>query len=169
MIPAEQTCSIIEVVGAGCIGLTTAVRLLQAGYPVLVLADHLPHDSLNPASSSSTAAGAHHLSFADNADWRQRFFDQRTYDILWEESQDAEVAARRGLMRLTQTEFYAGDEKHIRFLEQLPDVSRPTQRPRIRILIKDHFSSRYYHQRTYLNGRITPARLQASPLSPRDT
>jgi hypothetical protein len=78
---------------------------------------------LNPEFSSSTAAGAHHLSFADNADWRQRFFDQRTYDVFWQESQDPEVAARIGLMRLTQTEFYTGDEKHIRFLEQLPDVS----------------------------------------------
>lgn len=108
--------------GAGCIGLTTAVRLLQAGFPVLVLADHLPSDALNPSLSASSAAGAHHLSFADNSDWRQRFLDQRTFDVFWEESRDADLAARRGLMRLTQTEFYAGDEKHIRFLEQLPDV-----------------------------------------------
>lgn len=110
------------VVGAGCVGLTTAVRLLEAGFPVLVIAEHLPSDPLT-ARYSSTAAGAHHLSFADNKDWRQRFLDQRTFDVFWNESTDPQVANKRGILRLTQTEYYVGDEKHIRFLEQLPDVS----------------------------------------------
>jgi D-amino-acid oxidase len=110
------------VVGAGCVGLTTAVRLLEAGYPVLVVAEHLPSHPLN-ARYASTSAGAHHLSFADNQDWRQRFLDQRTFDVFWKESEDAEIANQRGILRLTQTEYYTGDEKHIRFLEQLPDVS----------------------------------------------
>ena len=64
------------------------------------------------------------MSFADNADWRQRFLDQRTFDVFWKESEDSQVANERGILRLTQTEYYTGDEKHIRFLEQLPDVSR---------------------------------------------
>lgn len=100
------------------------MRLLEAGHPVLVLADHLPSDPLD-ARYASTAAGAHHLSFADNGDWRQRFLDQRTFDVLWEESANAEQGLSRGLMRLKQTEFYDGNEKHIRFFEQLPDV-RPS-------------------------------------------
>lgn len=110
-------------VGAGCVGLTTAVRLLEAGYKVLVVAENLPSDPLQ-ARYASTAAGAHHLSFADNKDWRQRFLDQRTFDVFWQESQDEHVANKRGILRLTQTEYYTGDEKHIRFLEQLPDVRR---------------------------------------------
>lgn len=113
---------LVLVVGAGCVGLTTAVRLLEAGLVVRVVAQHLPSDELNP-HYASTAAGAHHLSFAANGDWRQRFLDQRTFDVFWNESRDAEQAARFGLLRLTQTEFYTEGEKHLRFLEQLPDVS----------------------------------------------
>lgn len=97
------------------------MRLLESGYPVLVLADHLPEDALHPLYAS-TAAGAHHLSFAANDDWRQRFLDQRTFDVLWQESQDPLYAEKIGLLRTTQTEFYGGEEKHLRFLEQLPDV-----------------------------------------------
>ena len=112
----------MTVIGAGCVGLTTALRCLQAGYPVLVVAEHLPGGPLI-ANYASPTAGAHHLSFADNADWRQRFLDQRTFDVLWSESEDAAEAERRGLMRLTQTEYYTEDEVHLRFLEQLPEVS----------------------------------------------
>ena len=101
------------------------MRLLESGYPVLLLADHLPEDALDPRYAS-TAAGAHFLSFAANDDWRQRFLDQRTFDVLWQESRDPLVAAQIGLLRLTHTEFYTGGEKHLRCLEQLPDV-----RPRI--------------------------------------
>lgn len=51
------------VVGAGCIGLTTAIEVLKQGHHVLVVADHLPSDPLS-AEYASSAAGAHHLSFA---------------------------------------------------------------------------------------------------------
>ncbi|GAA5971389.1 hypothetical protein JCM11641_008332 [Rhodosporidiobolus odoratus] len=114
----------VIVVGAGCIGLTTAIEILKRGYPVLLLGQHLPGDALDP-TFASTAAGAHHLSFADNDDWRQRWLDLRTFERLWEESEDGtrdgqQSGEERGLMRLTQTEFYKGDT-HLRLFEQLPD------------------------------------------------
>jgi hypothetical protein len=71
----------IVVLGAGVIGLTTAVRLLESdsvrgrGIPVHILADHLPDDPLD-AKYASTIAGAHHLSFADDDDLRQRTWDR---------------------------------------------------------------------------------------------
>jgi D-amino-acid oxidase len=71
----------IVVLGAGVIGLTTAVRLLESasvrrrGIPVHILADHLPNDPLD-AKYASTIAGAHHLSFADDDDLRQRTWDR---------------------------------------------------------------------------------------------
>ncbi|POY75815.1 putative D-aspartate oxidase [Rhodotorula taiwanensis] len=119
----------IVVVGAGCIGLTTAIELLKRSYSVLLVADRFPQDDL-VADYASTAAGAHHLSFADDRDWRQRYFDQRTFDRLWEESRHADEGARIGLMRLTQTELYRGD-LHLRFMEGLPDfrILDPCQRP----------------------------------------
>ncbi|GAA5976723.1 hypothetical protein JCM10908_005607 [Rhodotorula pacifica] len=120
----------VVVVGAGCIGLTTAVELLERKYSVLVLADHLPGDPL-VADYASSAAGAHHLSFADDKDWRQRYFDQRTFDRLWTESEEADIGAAKGLMRLTQTELYKGDT-HLRFMEGLPDfrILEERQRPK---------------------------------------
>ncbi|GAA5905429.1 hypothetical protein JCM6882_003157 [Rhodosporidiobolus microsporus] len=109
----------VIVVGAGCIGLTTGIELLRRGYPVLLIAQHLVGDALDPVFAS-TAAGAHHLSFADNADWRQRWFDLKTFEKLWQESEDKEAGEKIGVMRLTQTELYKGDT-HLRLFEQLPD------------------------------------------------
>ncbi|GAA5937927.1 hypothetical protein JCM3775_002398 [Rhodotorula graminis] len=109
----------VIIIGAGCIGLTTAVALLRRGFPVLVLAHHLPSDPLSP-DYSSTAAGAHHLSFAASDDWRQRYLDVKTFDVLWSESDDRDEGLHKGVMRLTQTELYKGD-LHLRLLEELPD------------------------------------------------
>ena len=108
-------------IGAGVVGLTTGIEILKLGFPVLIIAQHLPGDPQEPLYASQ-AAGAHHLSFAANSDWRQRYFDLRTFDRLWEESENKEEGEKRGLMRLTQTEYYKGDT-HLRLLEQLPNVS----------------------------------------------
>lgn len=83
-VPATRP---IVVIGAGIIGLTTAVRLLESPevrdskIPVHVLADHLPHDPLD-ARYASTIAGAHHLSFADDDDARQTKWDKRSEPFL---------------------------------------------------------------------------------------
>lgn len=68
----------IVVLGAGIIGLTTATRLLEAGYEnVHILAAHFPGDPHDPRYAS-TIAGAHHLSFADDGDERQTEWDWRS-------------------------------------------------------------------------------------------
>ncbi|GAA5832364.1 hypothetical protein JCM3766R1_002396 [Sporobolomyces carnicolor] len=108
----------VIVLGAGCIGLTTAIEVLKSGLPVLLLAHHLPGELA--AEYASTAAGAHHLSFAADSDWRQRYLDLRTFDRLWQESENAEEGEKIGVMRLKQTEYYRGDT-HLRLLEQLPN------------------------------------------------
>jgi glycine/D-amino acid oxidase-like deaminating enzyme len=70
----------IVVIGAGVIGLTTAITLLERGHgPVHVLASHLPSDPLD-ARYASSIAGAHHLSFADDNDERQSRWDWRSKD-----------------------------------------------------------------------------------------
>ncbi|GAA5849676.1 hypothetical protein JCM9279_001976 [Rhodotorula babjevae] len=109
----------VIILGAGCIGLTTAVELLRRGFPVLVLAHRFPGDALSP-DYASTAAGAHHLSFAASDDWRQRYLDIKTFDVLWRESEDRDEGSEKGVLRLTQTELYKGD-LHLRLLEELPD------------------------------------------------
>jgi len=71
----------IVILGAGIIGLTTAIRLLDSSIcqrndrPIHILADHLPSDPLD-ANYASTLAGAHHLSFAADDDERQRRWDR---------------------------------------------------------------------------------------------
>ena len=71
----------IIVIGAGIIGLTTAIRLTESPlytqhhHPIHIIADHLHSDPLDPRYAS-TLAGAHHLSFADDNDERQRRWDR---------------------------------------------------------------------------------------------
>nr|BAD13387.1 D-aspartate oxidase [Vanrija humicola] len=110
----------IIVLGAGVIGLTTAVRLLEAhlGANVHILADHWPSDALD-AQYASTIAGAHHLSFADDGDARQRRWDMRTFDVLYDEWKA--VGERTGLMALTQTEMWEGATSHLAVYEGNPD------------------------------------------------
>ncbi|KAM0753537.1 DAO-domain-containing protein [Meredithblackwellia eburnea MCA 4105] len=125
----SHTLSPVIVLGAGCVGLTTAIKLREKGFPVLVLAHHLPGDPLDP-TYASPIAGAHHLSFADDNDWRQRHFDGTTFDYLWQESEDEQHAKEIGLMRLVQTEFYSEGEKHLRFMEQMPNFRIHSERER---------------------------------------
>lgn len=110
----------ILVLGFGIIGLTSAIRLLQAGYHVVAVGAHQPGDPLT-AIYSSTAAGAHHLSFAADDDLRQQALDKRTFDVMWEE--EAEEGDASALMKLRQVEFYGSEGvKHIKFYESMPDV-----------------------------------------------
>ncbi|KAF5374960.1 hypothetical protein D9758_000239 [Tetrapyrgos nigripes] len=109
----------VLVCGFGVIGLTSAIRLLQGGYKVIVVAEHLPGDPLT-AIYASTAAGAHHLSFAADDDARQQALDRRTFDLMWEEERtEGEASA---LMKLRQVEYYATEgETHLKFYESMPD------------------------------------------------
>ncbi|KAL1706216.1 hypothetical protein EV121DRAFT_257539 [Schizophyllum commune] len=109
----------IVVCGSGIIGLTTAIRLLETGYRVTVIAKDLPGDPLHPTYASS-AAGAHHLSFADDEDLRQQAWDKRTFDVMMaEEIAEGDASA---ILRLRQVEYYATEgQTHIKFFEQLPD------------------------------------------------
>lgn len=118
MATPKPTCI---VVGAGIIGLTTAICLLENSYHVVCLASHLPDDPLS-AEYSSTAAGAHHLSFAADGDERQQWVDKRTFNVMMDEIE--REGDQSHLMRIKQVEFYGkGAGKHIKFFEQLPDVS----------------------------------------------
>lgn len=113
------------VLGCGIIGLTTGIRIVETGkHPrVYILADHLPLDQLDPHYASS-AAGAHHLSFAADKDLRQRYLDARTFEVFWNELEEEMLTGSEpaGLMKIKQTEFYDGNERHLEFLSGLPDV-----------------------------------------------
>ncbi|WWC91071.1 uncharacterized protein L201_006012 [Kwoniella dendrophila CBS 6074] len=124
----------IIILGAGIIGLTTAIRLLESSLyqdkniPVHIIADHLPNDPLDP-KYASTIAGAHHLSFADDDDERQRRWDKRTFQIMYKEWKDEGEST--GLMVMKQTEMFVGHTKHLKIYEEHPDfkVINHTERP----------------------------------------
>jgi D-amino-acid oxidase len=123
---SQQTAmsSITVVIGAGIIGLTTAIRVLESGRKAVILAKDLPGDPLTP-TYASPCAGAHHLSFADDDDHRQRRLDKRTFDVMWKQlhtpnaGEEDEGAA---LLKITQIEYYdAPEQTPIKFYEEMPD------------------------------------------------
>ncbi|KAI9489979.1 hypothetical protein BDB00DRAFT_931583 [Zychaea mexicana] len=72
----------VHVIGAGVIGLSTAVALQLKGFRVTVLAKHFPNDPLN-IEYTSTWAGAVWQSLATNAYKRQQQFDGDTFKLFW--------------------------------------------------------------------------------------
>ncbi|KAL7423619.1 hypothetical protein Q5752_001200 [Cryptotrichosporon argae] len=116
----------IVVLGAGIIGLTAAVRILESDlcktgqHPVHIIADHLPDDPLD-AYYASTIAGAHHLSFADDNNERERRWDRKTFQIMYDEWRKLGEAS--GLMVLKQTELYVGTKTHLKIFEEHPDFT----------------------------------------------
>ncbi|BGP13922.1 hypothetical protein JCM10213_002566 [Rhodosporidiobolus nylandii] len=73
----------ILVVGAGVAGLSTGIRLLEAGYKVDIVARDLPNDPKSIAFTSPWA-GAHHVSSATGDDMRLHHFDARTFKVMSE-------------------------------------------------------------------------------------
>ncbi|GAA5978430.1 hypothetical protein JCM5350_001164 [Sporobolomyces pararoseus] len=71
------------VIGAGVIGLSTAIRLQEAGYRVSIVARDLPGDRKG-IDWASPWAGAHHVSVATGADMRMHRFDARTFQVMSE-------------------------------------------------------------------------------------
>ncbi|WRT66997.1 uncharacterized protein IL334_003963 [Kwoniella shivajii] len=125
----------IVILGAGIIGLTTAVRILESPLyqeekiPIHIIADHLPNDPLDP-KYASTIAGAHHLSFADDEDVNQTKWDKRTFHVMYNEWKNE--GEKTGLMVLKQTELFVKHNQHLKIYEDHPDfqVIEPDQLPK---------------------------------------
>ncbi|WWC61551.1 uncharacterized protein I303_104135 [Kwoniella dejecticola CBS 10117] len=141
----------IVIIGAGVIGLTTAVRLLESKdfdaskHAIHILADHLPNDPLD-AYYASTIAGAHHLSFADDEDANQRKWDRRTFQVMLDEWK--KEGEKTGLMVLKQTEYYVGTDKHLKIYEEHPDFT---------VLDKSTYSSSIDHSISFTSLTMTPS------------
>ncbi|QRW10503.1 FAD-dependent oxidoreductase [Ceratobasidium sp. AG-Ba] len=78
----------IVVLGAGVVGLSTALRLQESGYAVTIIAEHFPGDK-KTIEYTSPWAGAHH----------------RTFEVMWKMSEPGHPAAGC-FMRLPQTEIF---------------------------------------------------------------
>ncbi|KAL1743018.1 FAD dependent oxidoreductase [Schizophyllum fasciatum] len=94
----------IVVVGAGVIGLTTALKLQEkGGYAVTIVAELFPGDPLS-IKYTSNWAGAHHVSLAGD-DVRQQKMDRETFEVMWDMSAPG-GAAEGCFLRIPQTEMY---------------------------------------------------------------
>jgi glycine/D-amino acid oxidase-like deaminating enzyme len=80
----EEPQAPVLVCGFGIIGLATSLCLLPTGHPVIAIGARLPGDPLI-ATYTSTAAGAHHLSFAADDDKRQHDLDRTIFDVMWKQ------------------------------------------------------------------------------------
>ncbi|TCD68858.1 hypothetical protein EIP91_009572 [Steccherinum ochraceum] len=107
----------VVVIGAGVVGLTTAVKIQEkGGYNVTIVAETFPSDP-KTIRYTSLWAGAHHVSHAEG-DKKQEAIDRETFDVMWELSKpggEAECA----FLRIHQTDYYYdGRNTH---MEWMPD------------------------------------------------
>ncbi|KAJ8088445.1 hypothetical protein PM082_022518 [Marasmius tenuissimus] len=120
----------IIVLGAGVVGLTTAVSIQErGGYSVTIVAEILPSD---PKSIKYTShwAGAHHVTHAKDEP-RAVKIDQDTFKKFWELSAPG-GKAEHCFMRLHQSEFYHDSPKgkhHLSWYPDFKEINKSDLRP----------------------------------------
>ncbi|KAF7373132.1 D-amino-acid oxidase [Mycena sanguinolenta] len=115
----SQTKKQITVIGAGVIGLTTAIHLQEKEeYQVTIVAEIWPSDHPT-AHYTSHWAGGHHRT-ADGEDKRQRAMDERTYQVFRLMSEPGH-AAEKCFIRTPQYEHYFEELGHPPGVENMPD------------------------------------------------
>ncbi|KAF9057156.1 D-aspartate oxidase [Panaeolus papilionaceus] len=109
----------IVVLGAGVVGLTTALKIqLQGPYSVSIVADIIPSD---PKSIRYTSrwAGAHHVYNPIN-ETKQHAYEKETFDVMWKLSAPGSDA-EESFLRVTQTEYFYVEREKPDPLEQMPN------------------------------------------------
>ncbi|EJF63901.1 D-amino-acid oxidase [Dichomitus squalens LYAD-421 SS1] len=93
----------VVVLGAGVVGLTTAVKIQEKGeYNVTIIAETFPTDP-KTIMYTSLWAGAHHVSHAAN-DAKQMAIDRETFNVMWKLSEPG-GAAEHCFLRVAQTDY----------------------------------------------------------------
>ncbi|KAI0674533.1 D-amino-acid oxidase [Trametes maxima] len=113
----------IVVIGAGVVGLTTAVKIQEkGGYNVTVIAETFPTDP-KTIKYTSLWAGGHHVSHACD-DAKQMAIDKETFDVMWELSAPG-GAAEHCFLRLPQTDYLLDGRDEC--LDWMPDFKKLPQ------------------------------------------
>ncbi|KAH7882367.1 hypothetical protein F5I97DRAFT_1931557 [Phlebopus sp. FC_14] len=109
----------IVVIGAGVVGLSTAIKIQEkGGYRVTIVAETFPTDP-RTIRYTSHWAGAHHVSQAF-ADARQKTLDKDTFEDMWRDSAPEGIAAGC-FFRHNHTEFRADGVDPTPWLDYMPD------------------------------------------------
>ncbi|TFK96786.1 hypothetical protein BDV98DRAFT_536232, partial [Pterulicium gracile] len=114
----------VVVIGAGVIGLTTAIALQRHAQPtsslvsITILAKHFPADPRSIGYTSNWA-GAHHVSHAEGEEEQTRI-DEETFHELWRLSEPGS-GAEDCFLRIPQTEYYTEVQPEPHPLGWMPD------------------------------------------------
>lgn len=108
----------VVVIGAGVVGLSTAIRVQELGHKVTILAEHFPGDKKS-IDYTSPWAGAHHVSLAAD-DKRQQEMDRATFKVMWEMSEE-NSPAEKCFMRIPQQEHFCGTKGDYVGLNVMPE------------------------------------------------
>ncbi|GAA5801758.1 hypothetical protein HPULCUR_007210 [Helicostylum pulchrum] len=92
----------VNVIGAGVIGLTTALLLQQKGYDVTIIASEFPGDK--HIQYTSPCAGARWKTLAPNSDLRLQRYDAVSFKFFWELAKSN--AAEAGIMVVSAFDYY---------------------------------------------------------------
>ncbi|KAF8750301.1 FAD dependent oxidoreductase [Rhizoctonia solani] len=121
---SSPTMSQVIVIGAGVVGLSTAIRIQELGHTVTIVAECLPGDKKS-IDFTSPWAGAHHVSLA-GGDMRQQGMDRETFKVMWEMS-EPNNPAERCFMRIPQQEHFCGTKEAYQGLDVMPEFREMRQ------------------------------------------
>ncbi|KIJ58476.1 hypothetical protein HYDPIDRAFT_178061 [Hydnomerulius pinastri MD-312] len=113
----------IIVIGAGVVGLTTAIKIQEkGGYRVTVVAETFPTDP-RTIRYTSHWAGTHHVNQAFG-DERWKAMDKETFEVMWRDSESEVGAAARCFRRHNHTEFHGDGVDPSPWLDHMPDYQK---------------------------------------------
>ncbi|KAG6332544.1 hypothetical protein ID866_6543 [Astraeus odoratus] len=119
MSTESETKKNIIIIGAGVVGLSTALKIQERGiYHVTIVAETFPTDP-KTIRYTSHWAGAHHVSQAFD-DERQRELDKETFDVMWKDS-GLDGPIPRCFLRYNHTEFHGDGVDPTKGLDYMPD------------------------------------------------
>ncbi|KAG2216028.1 hypothetical protein INT46_007088 [Mucor plumbeus] len=109
MVCNNCTLGKVTVIGAGVVGLTTALLLQQRGYDVTIVADHFPGDK--SIEYTSPVAGARWKTLAPNSDLRLQRYDAVSFNIFWELAKTH--AAEAGIMVVSAYDYHEKCDENV--------------------------------------------------------
>ncbi|ESK96340.1 d-amino-acid oxidase [Moniliophthora roreri MCA 2997] len=101
---ASQTHHII-IIGAGVVGLSTAIKIQEKGHRVSIIAESFPNDPKN-IRYTSLWAGAQQVSVGQKHEEKLRQFELETYKVMWEMSSPGSPS-EKCFKRCTDRTYYA--------------------------------------------------------------
>ncbi|CAO3627033.1 unnamed protein product [Mucor fragilis] len=148
MVCKNCTLGKVTVIGAGVIGLTTALLLQQKGYEVTIIADHFPGD--RSIQYTSPVAGARWKTLAPNSDLRLQRYDRVSFDLFWKLAKTH--AAEAGIMVVSAYDYHQDSNQDVLnpwWRSVVPTFQRIDEKE-----LPDHISVGYHFTTVLINPLV---------------